>query len=232
MSPAETIALAERVQGIPVLQPLYTDDLMVGGLIVCALILAAVMSDRKYFLSRLLKGFFLPRENAVESVRTTNVIYMRLGMHIVTFVSAGLLLTAYASGTSLGIAYNNFLWLFASIAVLSFHLLRRLLFIMTDRIFLDSATSSAWENNYTNWAVLSGIPLYLSAVITIFFNLAPSNILRLLGICIILLELCLLYKAFHIFSSKKHGILQLFVYLCTLELIPLLVAGKALVLFV
>ena len=103
---------------------------------------------------------------------------------------------------------------------------------MTDRIFLDNATSSAWENNYTNWSVLAGIPLYLSAVIAIFFDLAPCNILTLLGVCVILLEFCLLYKAFHIFSGKKHGILQLFVYLCTLELIPLLVAGKALVLFV
>ena len=39
----------------------------------------------------------------------------------------------------------------------------------------------------------------------------------------------LFFKAFHIFLAKKYGGLQLFVYLCTLELIPLLLVGKALV---
>ena len=37
---------------------------------------------------------------------------------------------------------------------------------------------------------------------------------------------------YYIFSAKKYGILQIFVYLCTLELMPLLAAAKALVLFV
>ena len=232
MSTTDTITLAERVQGIPALQPLYADDLMVSVLIVCGLILAAVLSDRKRFLSRLLKGFFLPRENAVENVRTTNVIYMRIGMYIVTFASAGLLLTAYVSDKTWDVARSSHLWLLVTAAAVSFHLLRRVLFVLTDRIFLDSHMSSAWEHSHTNWTVLSGIPLYLSAVIAVFSNLAPKAILPLLGVCAVLLEICLLYKAFHIFSGKKYGILQLFVYLCTLELIPLLLAAKALVLFV
>ena len=232
MSATDTITLVERVQGIPALQSLYADDLMVGVLIVCGLILAAVMADRKGFLSRLLKGFFLPRENAVESVRTTNVLNMRIGMYIVAFASAGLLLTIYATDKSIGILNDGVLWLLATAAVVSFHLLRVLLFTLTDRIFLDSSTLSAWEHSYSNWAILAGLPLYIWAVIAIFFNLAPSAVLWLLGATFILIEICLLYKAFHIFSGKKYGILQLFVYLCTLELIPLLLAVKALVLFV
>ena len=97
MNTADSIALTERVQSIPAAQPFYTDDLMVSGIIVCGLILAMVMSDRKHFLSRLLRSFFLPRENSIENIRTTNVAYMRMGMYIVTFSSAGLMLTAYVS---------------------------------------------------------------------------------------------------------------------------------------
>ena len=229
---SDTITLTERIQAVPVARPLYADDIMVGGLIVCGLVLAAVMADRKGFLPRLLKGFFLPRENAVENVRTTNVLYMRIGMYIVTFASAGLLLTIYTMGKSIGISNDGVLWLLSTAAVVLFHLLRVLLFVLTDRIFLDSFTLSAWEHSYSNWAILAGIPLYILAVMAIFFNLAPSTVLWLLGATFILIEICLLYKAFHIFSGKKYGILQLFVYLCTLELIPLLVAAKALVLFV
>ena len=233
MNTADSIALTERVQSIPAAQPFYTDDLMVSGIIVCGLILAMVMSDRKHFLSRLLRSFFLPRENSIENIRTTNVAYMRMGMYIVTFSSVGLMLTAYVSeGSSQTALPSSLLWLLFTISAALLHLFRTSLFAATDRIFMDQATLTAWERSYSNWVILSSIPLYFSAMVTICFDLAPSTILPLLTACIILLELCLLYKAFHIFSGKRHGILQLFLYLCALELIPLFVAGKALVLFV
>lgn len=232
MSIPNHIVATELIQAIPASQPLYADDLMVCILIVCGLILAAVMSDRKHFLARLLKSFFLPREIIVEHVRTTNVSYMRMGMYLVAFSSVGLLLTANLSSNSLPIESTGLIWLLATTATLLFHYLRVLLFVMTDRIFLDKATQVSWERNYSNWTLLSSIPLYFSAIIAIFSDLAPHAILWLLGACVALIEICLLYKAFCIFSGRKHGILQLFLYLCTLELIPLLVAAKVLVLFV
>ena len=231
-STADTIVLAERIQGIPALQPFYSDDLMIGGLIVCGLILAIVLSDRKFFLPRLFKAFFLPRENSLESMRTTNVAYMRLGMYLVAASSFGLLLTTFAAKSSWSIDDTRLCWAFATAFVALFHLTRVLLFTITNHIFLDKATHTAWERSYANWAILSSIPLYLLAVIIVFFSLTPPTILWLLGGCTILLESCLAYKAFHIFSGKKYGVLQLFMYLCALELIPLLIAGKALVFFV
>lgn len=232
MNAVDSIALTERVQSIPAAQPFYTDDLMVSGIIVCGLILAMVMSDRKHFLSQLLKGFFLPRESAIENLRTTNVTYMRMGMYTVTFFSVGLLLAMLASEKSIDITDTYMMWLLGATASALFHLVRVLLFAMTDAIFLDKPTRLAWERNYANWAILSGIPLYLLTIIAVFFDLPPDTILTLLGTCIATLELCLLHKAFHIFSGKKYGFLQLFLYLCTLELIPLLIGGKTLVLLV
>ena len=124
------------------------------------------------------------------------------------------------------------LWLWAGGGVAVFYLLKLLLFAATNRIFFDYSTTATWEQSYAGWTILSAIPLYLLCGTSLFFNLSSHTILLLLGIVGGLLEICLFYKAFHIFSSKKHGILQIFVYLCTLELMPLLVAAKALVLFV
>ena len=205
---------------------------MIGGLIVCGVIFAIVLSDRKLFLPRLFKAFFLPRENSLESMRTTNVAYMRWGLNIVAATSFGLLLTIFAVKNSWSIEDTRLYWLFATVFVALFHLTRVILFAITNHIFLDKSTHIAWKRSYANWAILSSIPLYPLAVVAVFFSLTPSTILWLLGGCTILLESCLVYKAFHIFSGKKYGILQLFMYLCTLELIPLLIAGKALVFFV
>ena len=229
MSIAHTIL---QIQAIPISQPHYANDLWVCGILVCTFCMAAVLSDRKHYLTHLLKGFFLPRENAIEGVRTSNIVYLRISMYVVSLASAALLLALYISGKAPTTMEDGLLWLTAGIGTGLFYLLRIGLFAITNRIFFDPTTTKAWEQSYANWSILSSIPLYLVAVVAIFTNLSSQAILLLLVICLSALEMCLLYKAFHIFSVKKYGILKIFVYLCALELMPLLVAGKALVLFV
>ncbi len=224
--------LIEQVQAIPALYPYYANDVLTCGILSCTLILAVVLSDRKHYFSRLLKDFFLPRENMIEGVRTTNIIYLRLFMYAISITSPALILTLYISGINREIIQYGTLWLITSVAILFFYLLKILLFAITNRIFFDSTTTKTWEQGYACWSILSGIPFYLLATISIFLNLPSQAILSLLISLIALLEMCLLYKAFHIFSTKKYGILQIFIYLCTLELMPLFLAGKALVLFV
>ena len=224
--------LLNTIQGIPAPRPHYADDFMVCGILVCAFILAAVLSDRKGYIIRLLKGFFLPRENSIEGVRTTNIIYFRISMYIVSFASVAFLLTISAVGASWAAMSCGEMWLLSCVSVVLFYMLRVGVFAATNRIFFDSVTTFAWEQAYACWTLLSSVPLYLLTVVAVFFNLSAHVVLLLLVICVALLEICLLYKAFHIFSAKKYGILQIFIYLCTLELMPLLVAGKALVLFV
>ena len=232
MEPADTIALAEQIQALPASQPHHANDLWMCGILACAFIMATVLSDRKHYLTHLLKNFFLPREYAIEGVRTTNIVYLRLSMYLVSLASTAVLLALYSSADASSGLSQGMLWFGIGIAVGVFYLLRRGLFAMTNRIFFDPATTKTWEQSYANWTILSSIPLFLMAVAVIFFNLTPKAILLVLAIGGGALEMCLLYKAFHIFSVKKYGILQIFIYLCTLELMPLLVAGKALVLFV
>ena len=232
MEIADTLVWAERVQGIVASRPHYADDLWMVGLLVSTFVLATVLSDRKRYFAHLLREFFLPRERAVEGTRTTSVVYMRAGLYLVALSSLSLLFAVCASNLSEVTQGHAALWLWAGGGVAAFYLLKLLLFAATNRIFFDYSTTATWEQSYAGWTILAAIPLYLLCVVSLFFNLSSHAILLLLGIVGGLLEICLFYKAFHIFSAKKHGILQIFVYLCTLELIPLLVAVKALVLFV
>lgn len=223
--------MVEQIQAIPVSHPHYFDNFLVCGILACTFILAIVFSDRKRYFSRLLKEFFLPRESTIEGIRTTNIVYQRLVMYFVSFGSIALFFALYASDRLLGNMGYGVLWLISCVSIVLFHLLRRGIFAITNRIFFDPATTKMWEQSYACWIILSSVPLFVLSVIVLFLNIPSQTALLLLTICIALLEMCLLYKAFHIFSVKKYGILQIFIYLCTLELMPLLLVGKALVLF-
>ena len=225
------VTLTEQIQAIPVSSPHYANELWVVGVLVSTFILGAVFSDRKHYYIRLLRDFFLPRERAVEGARTTTIAYMRMGMYLVGLSSVSLLVAIAFEDSSIMVG-QAYLWLLIGGVVLLCYLVKVLIFAATNRIFFDHSTVALWEYSYAAWTILASVPLYLLCVCVLFFNIPPRFIFLLLGIGVVVLEICLLYKAFHIFSSKKYGILQIFVYLCTLELMPLLVVGKALVLFV
>ena len=232
MEIADTLMWTGRVQGVVVSKPHYADDLWMVGFLVCTFVLAAVLSDRKQYFAHLLREFFLPRERPVEGTRTTNVVYMRVGLYLVALFSVSLLLAICASNRSWVSLEQGRLWLCAGGAVAVFYLLKLLFFAATNRIFFDYSTTTAWEQSYAGWTLLSAIPLYLLCAVSLFSDFSAHAIFLLLSLGIGVMEICLFYKAFHIFSAKKYGILQIFVYLCALELMPLLVAGRALVLFV
>lgn len=97
---ADTILIGE-VQAIPMSKPLYTDNLIMCGLLVCAFVIAIVLSDRKHYFARLLKDFFLPRETRIEGNRTTDVIYLRTFMYAISLASTAMILALYVSGCSL-----------------------------------------------------------------------------------------------------------------------------------
>lgn len=224
--------LTERIQGIPIEEPLYANDCFVSILLICFFVLAIVLADKGNILGNMLQGFFQPRENVNEGVRTSRNYYLRLSMYGVSFISLSLVFTICLT---LGNVVRDTSILTVTLLSfglsIAFYLLKQGLFRMVDWVFLDKSHAQVWHRSYSNWVILSGIFLYLITFVSVFLDLSLSILLILLVVYVVLIEMCLFYKAFHIFCAKKYGGLQLFVYLCTLELIPLLLVGKVLVLY-
>lgn len=227
------IHCAERIQGIPAIAPLYGNDCFVCILIICFFIIAAVLSSREAVLDDTFSDFFLLREHTKEGVKTTQTLYMRLGLFLVSLVSTSLFLTAYLLRRGVfDVGHSHYALLTLSGLLLGAYLLKQVLFRAVNWVFFDKSQTSAWYYSYANWVILSGALMFLVALLSVFFDLS-LHAMSIFGILyIILVEIGLFYKAFHIFYAKRYGLLQLFVYLCTLELMPLLLAGKALVFYV
>ena len=183
-------------------------------------------------LEDILSDFFLPREYAKEGTKTTHALYTRLGMFSVSFMSTALFFAIYVirrgafemeQGCRLALLF------FALLIVI--YILKQGLYRMVNWVFFDKAQIVSWRWSYSNWIILSGVFMFVISLSSVFFDLSARALSILLLLYIVLIEICLFFKAFHIFYAKKYGVLLLIVYLCTLELMPLLLAGKALVLY-
>ena len=227
------MSLGERAQGIPEYAPFYTDDFLVSILLGAFLILSAVLSDKEGFLGDILKGFFLPREeSSKEGFNTMRGVYMRIGTLIVSFLSVAVLISIYVLRlVDIEISLGGLILLSFG-AVSAFYIIKQSLFWVINWTFFDVRRARLWRHCYANWLMLSGVIIYPCVIFMVFLDCSANTVANALLIWLILAEICLLFKAFHIFLTKKYGVLQLFVYLCTLELIPLLFLGKALVLYV
>lgn len=214
------------IEGIPAAEALYTNNLFVCILLAGFFLIAAMLASNENILG----SFFSPREHT--GTKTTGALYLRLGMYGVCFMSAALFLTAYLvrQGCIDPTQENRMLPLALGITTTGY-LLKLGLFKVVNWVFFDKAHTHAWEQSYADWTLLSGSIMYAVALLVVLLDFSAHTITILAVVYIVLMEICLFFKAFHIFYIKKYGILRLIVYLCTLELMPLLLAAKALVLY-
>lgn len=219
------------IQSIPIIPPLYADNGFVVVLFVCFFIIAAVLSDKRGYVVNIYKSYFLSHQVAEDSVTTTITLYMELGLYVNAFLSAAVCLAAYVAkaGSEGVVSLQTFGTLLGILIIVD--LVKKGLYKMMNWVFSNKTEAAAWGLAYTQWTLLSGLLLYPIALVTICMDLCSEIIAVLLIIYFVVIEICLLFKAFHIFLTKKYGGLQLFAYLCAFELVPLLIAGKALVLF-
>ena len=97
-------------------------------------------------------------------------------------------------------------------------------------VFFDKSRSSAWHK--ANYYIVSVESLLcLPVIILSLFGCVTMQVTLICLLTVVSLSKSLsLYKTFRIFSGKIYGLLHLFAYLCTLELMPLLALVKALTL--
>ena len=118
-------------------------------------------------------------------------------------------------------------WLILSSLSVALYLgLKIVLYIIVNTFLYTRQQTNAWNKAYTDVFMFFGLGTFVIAVCGIFFEMSTPLFMTCLILLLVTIETTLMFKAFHIFFAKKYGYLQLIVYLCTLEWIPLLVMGK------
>lgn len=222
-----------EVQGIPIETPPYCNDGIVAAFLLCVLIVAATTFGKNHYVARLSQAYFHPNETGVENIRTADSFYTRLLLQGNTLFTLAILLNICIKkqtnfDATLGWAYTISCILLPGII----YLLKHGIFGILNYVFQSKELQKIWKYNYTNLVILSGIPLLFILTVVIFLPISIKTIFYILLCWSILVKICLFYKGFYIFCTKKYGVLQLIAYLCALELIPLLMTVKVLVPFI
>lgn len=204
-------------------------DIVIGVLLGCFLLLVFAFGDESRYLLQLIHNNSIGHsKSSGDEIHTSRSFWVRLFLLIQAFVSSGLCATylLYMNG----IATDNIdtaKWLILSSLAVALYLgLKIVLYIIVNTFLYTRQQTNAWIKAYTDIFLFFGIGTFAVAVCGMFFEMSIPLFIIFLSLLIVATETALMFKAFHIFFAKKYGYVQLIVYLCTLEWMPLLVLGK------
>lgn len=200
-----------------------------GLLLAACLLLAAVLLRRfRGKFGDLLRTTFLPAPGKEEiPVNNDPLRYstrlVAVGLLSLTATAVCFVCTQHDAGFFL-FPETPYLLLAACLALwVAYFLVKRLTSGFVNWIFFRREKIVTWTRAYTFILAMEALSSLPIALIAVFLPVSPDTVLLIALVMVTLVKIILLFKARKIFFPKLYGVLHLFAYLCTLELMPLLV---------
>ena len=217
--------------GVAMAQHPYTaanDDMVLGALIIATFILALALFEGKTIYKHRLKEFFngkrtYSKEEVNENDRQANSTFF-----LMSVCAFALSLMAFDESArvvgferAIGIPY----WLFAAgyAVFMGYFYAKAWIYKLVNWTFFDQESSLRWLSGYL---LLTSLSAYIILPVTAVFVLVPEyrQVAIWVGLfALFLYEGILFFKMFVNFNGKNYGYLLLFLYFCSVELMPNLV---------
>lgn len=214
----------------PLPYQLWRDDWVTGSLLLCFLVLVYLYSQAKKFFMLQARNFVFPTKELMSAapvetgLETSSVIFFFLLLSL----QGGLLAfgySQYALSIFLG-QLSPYLLLGIYISCwLAYFICKRILYSFTNWIFFNKQQRRLWNESYNFLICAESLILFPIVVVSVYFTPPLQFTLYAVLTLLIGVKALMAYKCFSIFFKNILGALHLIVYLCALELSPLVIIG-------
>ena len=210
------------------------DEWITGILVLCFLMTSYVLSHGRSMLFQSIRMLF--SNHGIDHIfhkQTTVDNYCLLLLNLQTCLLVSVLLLKYLidvpeSGLSASFtssAASVFLGYYIGVIAL-YLVIKRIGYKFINWVFFDKVKNKLWLESYFFVISIFGM-LLLPVTLLIVYGDFPFYINVIIPVFLFfLMNLFFIYKCFSIFFSQLHGWFYLFLYFCTLEILPLLVVWK------
>ena len=213
---------------------LSDDEWITGILIGCFVITACVLSQGKILLLQSLRKLFLTHEighlfhkqPAIDSYFLTLLTLqtcLLVSILLLKFQSDGFVISTTERLTT---SASSILLACYSLMTVLYCIAKRYIYRFINWIFFDKAKNNLWTDAYFFILSIFGMLLLPVTLLAVYGNLPFHLSIIIPAFLFLLMNLIFIYKCFSIFFSQLHGWFYLFLYFCTLEILPLLVVWK------
>ena len=216
-----------NVAGTPRPYAVSSDNVLTASLILCFVVFVVALSHQGWLLARQAKDLLNTHHNSTDDVPLTH-----LGFHLfMMLVCCHLLaIASYIFATKLlhydfrlepqSLVVAVFLGLF-----LAYFLLKWMAYSIVNGVFFGKRARQQWMLSFLLLVALEAVLLFPLILLLVYFDINAEKALFALAFIVFLNKILTFYKAWSIFFREKTLSLQIFLYFCTLEIMPMLAMG-------
>ncbi len=212
------------MEGNPVPYTIGSDNLISSIVIGCFVIAMVSVSKSASFIRRMLKNFFrTPQEGTTVIAETSTELRIQIFLLLQTALLAALVIFFFNTnekGEDYALPQYAVIGIFMGITV-AYFALKFLLYMVVNWVFFDHKKNEQWMKAQLFILAGLGIVVFPIVLLMAYFNLSIHSVVIYGCVVVILFKLLSFYKAYLIFFRKTNAIVQSFLYLCALEMMPL-----------
>lgn len=214
----------QGVAGDPMPYNPASDDLITGLIVGCFLLFMIALSKNLHFFIEQAKNFFYVPKGPTYDSSPTYEFRFQLFMVLLTSLLLGVLYYFYANvyaGGSFLLSGPLMLAVYVGI-FLAYYALKFILYVIVNITFFGSKKNLQYIHSFLFLISLLGALLFPLVLVVVYFNVTVQTAIVYTTVLFVFVKLLLAYKTYIIFFRSFGGILQLFLYFCTLEVMPVL----------
>ncbi|MDD5854801.1 MAG: DUF4271 domain-containing protein [Prevotella sp.] len=224
------------VPGDPIPYSIRGDNTVTSVLFGCFILALIAFSRSRQFIFRQARTFFFdPKNQTTNESETTQEyrfqFFLIFQTCLLLSVVAFLYVQERVTDTFILSSPYQLIAIFFGVFV-AYVIIKVLLYNCVNIIFFNKTDNVRWLRHLFFILSSEGMLLFPLVMLQSYFDLSLQKALLYLIIVVILVKIMLLYKSFVIFFKQNSHFLQIVLYFCTLEIIPLLSLWGILVMIV
>ena len=221
------------VVGDPVPYTVHNDNIITSLLLACFIFSVIAFTNARRFIIRQAKAFFyMPHEGTTEFSETANEARFQIVLVLIACLQVSLLFYFYTldhiGKTFVLRSQYTLIAIFFGLTI-GYFLLKAGLYSAINLVFFDSKRNQQWIKSMLFIIAAEGMLFFPAVLLGAYFDLGIREVTFYVIIALVCIKMLTIYKCYVIFFRRNVVRLQIILYFCTLEIVPLLVFWGVLV---
>ena len=220
------------VSGDPMPYSIRNDNVITSILLIFFIMMViAYANTHKFFVRQLKSFFYIPHDGMGEMSETGNELRFQVFLVFLSSVMLSLLYFLYAvhvNGDYFILKSQYHLIAIYLAMMISYFVVKWMLYSIVNRVFFDGKRSRHWVKTKLFISSMESMAFFPAVLLQAYFNMREQNVIIYFVIVLIFVKLLTFFKCYIVFFRRNVFELQIILYFCALEMVPLLAFWGAL----
>ena len=220
------------VAGDPVPYNIHNDSVITSILLGFFILMVIALANTHELVTRQLKKFFyMPNEGTSEMTETGTELRIQLFLVLLSCVLLSLLYYFYVIhyvGDSFVLKSQYLLIAIYVVMMVCYFTVKWWLYVLVNTVFFGSKRNRHWLKTKLFISSMEGIVFLPAVLLQAYFDMTEKNVVLYFIIVLIFVKILTFFKCYVAFFRRNVVKLQIILYFCALEMVPLLAFWGAL----